>query len=101
MQTELDLPRRAADVADQSKAGVLYAVIRVCIARYVEDIEKVSTEADDVLLRDVEVLEQRGINLSEPWRALSAVLRSAEGVRTGLAIGTDSIVHSGLETRCC
>ena len=40
LRAELDLPRRGTDIRDLSKVAVGYSVVRIAIARDVEDVER-------------------------------------------------------------
>lgn len=101
MQAQLYLPRRRPDSTDQAKAAVIYVVVRIPVAGNVEDVEKVSAEAEDVPLPDMEVLEQRSVHLPVTGSAFRTVLRGAELKVALVAVGTDSIVDAEASTGRC
>lgn len=102
MQAELNLAWWRAHAADQTKAGVVDVVIGVAVAGYVKDVEEIGAEAEDViLLPDVEVLEQRHIDLAIAGSTLAAVVRGAELEIAFVAVGAHSVIDSCLSTGRC
>jgi hypothetical protein len=90
VQAQLDLARRGTNAGDQTKAAVAYVVIGVSVARYVEDIEEVSPEAEHMIfLPQVKILEQGHVDLSIAWCALGAITRCAERIRSSGTVGAD------------
>lgn len=95
MQAELYLSRRGAYASDLPKVAVRNRVVRVPVTRNIEDIEKVSAESHDMLLPNVKILEQRGVNLAVAGSALGTVVRTAKSKWSCAAVGTGPVVHSG------
>ena len=96
MQAELYLPRGGAHAADLAEAAIANIIVWVSIAGNIENVEKISSEAEHLFVPEVEVLEQRHINLAIAGSPFGAVTRAAESKGSWVAIGANSIVH----TRC-
>lgn len=96
MQAELYLPRGGAYAADLAEAAIANIIVWVSIAGNIENVEKISSEAEHLFVPEVEVLEQRHINLAIAGSPFGAVTRAAESKGSWVAIGASSIVH----TRC-
>ena len=93
MEAELDLPWWRTYAADESEAAVRYCVVGIPVAGNVEHIKEVGAEAKNVLfLPDMEVLEQRHIDLPIPRSTLGAVAGSAKGIGCRRSVCTDPIV---------
>src|ERR1700759_3939089 len=79
VQAELDLPGRGADAADKSETAICYAIVRIPVARNIEEVEEVGTESEDVLFTpEMEILEQGRVHLAVSRTALRAVGSGAE-----------------------
>src|ERR1700685_41568 len=90
MQAELNLPRRRTHAADQAEAAVGYVVIRVSVARYIEDIEEVSPEAQHMRFTlQMKVLEQGHVDLPITGGSLAAIMRCTERIRCSGTVGAD------------
>src|SRR5215469_15900101 len=94
MQAELYLPRGGAHAADLAEAAIANIIVWVSIAGNIENVEKISSEAEHLFVPEVEVLEQRHINLAIAGSPFGAVTRAAESKGSCAAIGTSSIVHA-------
>src|SRR5579862_8846433 len=82
VQAQLHLARRGTNAGDLPEVTVLNVVIGISVAGDVEDIEEVSAETKYMLLPDVEVFEQRHVDLSITGRALAAIMCRTESVRS-------------------
>ena len=94
VQAELNLARRRTHTADLAKAGVSDSVVRVSVAGDVEDVEKVSAEAYDMLAPNMEIFEQRSIHLAITGRAFGAVAGVTESERGCAAVCTNAVVDT-------
>lgn len=81
-----------ASVSDLAKVGVLDGGIWILIGGNVEEIEAFRTEAEDVSLSDMEVLEGSSVDLSESRDAFGGRSGCTEGIGCGYPIGTDTII---------
>src|SRR5580704_12186746 len=95
LRAELDLPRRGTDIRDLSKVAVGYSVVRIAIARDVEDVEEIRTKTDRLGLGNMEVFECREIHLPVTRCALTPNGRGAKGKRCSGAISAGAIVAAG------
>src|SRR5579862_6730871 len=91
MQAQLDLTRRGTNAGDLPEATVVYVVIGVPVAGDVEDVEKVGAKTEYMLFPDVEVFEERHVDLPVTRRTLRTISRGSELKLTWLAIGADPV----------
>ena len=86
VERELKTPLFVANAVDYAEIAVLNSVVRISVVSHVQEVEEVRTEAKRLLMKDVEVLEQRRVELIETGGALRAVGPCPEHVRGWLTI---------------
>jgi hypothetical protein len=90
--TEFYRTRSALAAGDLAEVRAVHAAVWVIVADEIEHIVGICAETDYMALGDMEILEERAVDLFETWGPLRADAGCAEGIGQFRAVSTDAIV---------